>query len=109
MGVYKEPFTRYKTDEELDPNDITFTLRITPKDMAWFKPAKKFIQQPKNSTAIKQLARIGATNVLLDEKIRGIFDTISNNFRRNDRMGITERDFKINKKQTKITQNDIQK
>ena len=104
----KEPFRSYTLDEDKNPLDITFTLRITPTERVWFEEAKKFIKQPKNSTAIKQLAEIGAANVLHDKKTNTILDIILNNFRRNARIGIAESDYKIKKNLANVTQNEGQ-
>jgi len=90
-----EGFTKYILDEDKNPNDITFTLRITEKDKAWFPEAKKMIKQPKNSTAMKQLAHIGAIVVLHDEKTSEILEIILNNYRKNKRLGIAESEYKI--------------
>jgi len=94
----KEPFRPYILEKDKKKDDITFTVRITPEDQKWFLPAKIFIKQPKASTALKQLAQIGATNVLHDKKINDILDILKNNIRRNERMGIPEREIKKIKK-----------
>ena len=91
----KKPFRKYILDEEKDPKDKTFTLRITEKDKEWFPEAKKMIKQPKNSTAMKQLAKIGAIVVLHDKKTNQILEVILNNYRRNKRLGISESEYKI--------------
>ena len=90
-----QPFVRQTLDEERDDKDITFTTRNTPSDAAWFEHAKRLIQQPKNSTAIKQLARLGYEHVLHDKKIMEMLDMVVGNSRRNQRTGITESEFKI--------------
>jgi len=86
----KKPFVRYTLDEDKNPDDITFTVRLSPKDKDWFLPAKIFIKQPKPSTALKQLAQIGAAYVLHDKKTNLTIDIIQNNNRRNDRLGIPQ-------------------
>lgn len=87
----KKPFVRYNIDSDND----TFTVRITENDKEWFVEAKKLIKQPKNSTALKQLAEIGFRHVLHDEKIKQILDTVLNNSRRNQRTGVTESEYNI--------------
>jgi len=94
-NIKKKPFRPYTLDEDKDPLNIVITLRITPKDRAWFGSAKKFIKQPKNSTAIKQLAEIGAANVIQDKKTNKTLEIILNNYRRNIRTGVTEKDYNI--------------
>jgi len=63
--------------------------------MRWFEQAKRLIQQPKNSTALKQLAKLGYVHVLQDKKIMEMLDIVINNFRRNQRTGVTESEFKV--------------
>lgn len=89
-----EPFRSYKLEEEKDPNDITFTVRITPEDRVWFLPAKIILQQAKLSTAIKQLAEVGAANVLNSENVNKILSILQNNIRRNRRLGIPDSEIK---------------
>ena len=93
MPLEKEPFTSTLLEEER--GDRTFNIRITKRDMEWFAPAKKFINQPKNSTAMKQLAEIGAANVLHDKKTHTILDIIQNNSRRAKRLGIAESEYRV--------------
>ena len=75
----------------------TFTVRITPDLGAWFLDAKKTIKQPKNSTAIKQLAEIGYKQVLHDETIKHILETVVNSSSLNERQGITDSDYNLDK------------
>ena len=95
--IEQEPFRKYKLDEEKSDKDITFTVRITPSDKKWFQDAKIFIRQPKNSTALKQLAEIGALNVLHDQKIAKILEVVRDNFRKNKRIGVSESEYNIKK------------
>ena len=95
--IEQEPFRPYKLEEEKSKEDITFTVRITPSEQEWFKQAKIFIRQPKNSTALKQLAEIGALNVLHDKKIAKILEVVRENFRKNKRIGIAESEYNIKK------------
>jgi len=88
-------FIPTKLEEERDSQEITFTTRITKEDAVWFEHAKRLIQQPKNSTAMKQLARLAYEYVLHDDKILRMLDTVMNNYRRNQRTGTTESEFKI--------------
>ena len=101
----KQKFRRYKLDSERDnKDDEPFTLRLTETDKLWFLPAKAYIKQPKKSTAMKQLAEIGAMIVLHDKKTAKILDILGNNLRRNERTGIPEMDFKVEEIQTNVTQ-----
>lgn len=92
--ITKQRFRRYKLDNERDnKDDEPFTLRLTDKDKVWFNPAKAYIKQPKKSTAMKQLAEIGAMVVLHDKKTAKILEVLGGNLRRNERMGIPESEY----------------
>lgn len=93
--IKKEPFVNYTLEEDKNPDDKTFTLRLTPSDKEWFIPAQKYIKQPKNSTAMKQLAEIGAVVVLQDPKMSKIFGIIIGNKRRNERNGVPETEIQV--------------
>jgi len=101
MPIIKERFRRYKLEKE----DDNFTIRLTDTDKIWFLPAKAFINQPKRSTAMKQLAEIGA-NVLQDQKIAKIFDVVKGNSYRNKRIGLQETDYKLLENNTNVTPKD---
>ena len=73
----------------------TFTVRVTDDLKEWFVDAKKTIRQPKNGTAIKQLAYIGYMQVLHDEKIKAILDTVTHNSKLNIISGVTEKEYEI--------------
>lgn len=94
--------------EEERGKDITFTTRITNKDLKWFEDAKRLIRQPKNSTAMKQLAQLGYYHVLHDEKISELLDIVVNNFRKNERTGITPGEYKIKDKFSNVIQNEFE-
>lgn len=77
------PFRKYNEDRKED----TFTVKLNDQERLEFEEHKKLIHQEKDSTAIKQLARIGA-EVLLDEKMKKILDVVLNNYRKNKRQGV---------------------
>ena len=99
-----EPFRRYKLDNE-ERDTEPFTVRLTDADKVWFIPAKAFIKQPKKSTAMKQLAEIGAIMVLHDKKIAQIMHVLDVNLRRNRRTGIPEDEIKSPETDANVTQN----
>jgi hypothetical protein len=103
--IEKEPFRKYS----LKDREKIHTFRITETEEEWFIPARKFIQQPKISTAMKQLAEIGASIVLHDKKTHRILDIIMNNDRRNKRIGINEWDYKKDIELIKSNTNQEQK
>jgi len=89
--IEQKPFRKYSDEDKKE----TFTMRITEDDKSWFPEAKKIIRQPKNSTAMKQLAKIGYAFVLHDEKIRQTVVTIVENIRKNNRTGVTDSEYKF--------------
>jgi hypothetical protein len=91
--IDKKPFVNYKTEDEKD-GSLTLTIRLSEREQRWLIEAKSFIKQPKTSTAIKQLARIGAVVVLHDKKINKILELIIDNKRKNERIGATEKEIK---------------
>lgn len=86
-----KPFERQNLDEE-GSTDV-FTIRLNIEDREMLNKAKLLMKQQKDSTALKQLARLGSI-VLHEEKTSLILDTILNNERRNKRIGIDEIDLK---------------
>lgn len=87
MALKQKPFTPYHEEKKID----SFTVRLNAQERELFEKLKYVIQQEKDSTAIKQLA-LGITNVILDEKIKGILSIVLNNYRRNKRLGIVDFD-----------------
>lgn len=87
MSLQVKPFTRMKLDEEKRRD--TFTISVNEEERALLNKCKELIEQKKDSTAIKQLAWIGA-KVIHEEKIEFILGTIFSNKRKNKRVGILE-------------------
>jgi len=88
-------FTSQTLEEDKNPDDITFTTRVTKEDATWFEHGKRIIMQSKNSTAMKQLARIGYLQVLQDEKTKELLNMVLTNAKNNKRTGVTDSEFKI--------------
>lgn len=85
-------FTRTKLDEEKEKEKFkTFTIKMNLEEYRELQDLKKYLQQTKDSTALKQLATIGA-KVLLDDKMVAILDVCLNNYRKNTRLGIVDFD-----------------
>jgi len=86
MIVNKKSFQRKslsgKTAEVL-------TVKLNREENQTLKSCALLLQQPKRSTALKQIASIGA-KVLLDDKIGVILQVILENKRKNKRMGIID-------------------
>ena len=96
--IKKERFVNYTLEEDRNPDkDVLFSTRLDNNDKEWFLPAKRFLKQPKNSTCMKQLAKIGAIIVLHDPKMSKIIDVIMNNSRRNERTGVSDNEYEIKK------------
>ena len=87
MVLEQKPFIKYREGPSID----TISLRLNPQERNQLEIDKKFIQQPKDSTAIKLIYKIGS-NVLHDKKTKQIIDTIFKNKRNNERLGINDFD-----------------
>jgi hypothetical protein len=87
VSIEQKPFKRY----HLDKKDDTFTVKLNNEERLKLEEWKKLIQQDKDSTALKQLASIGA-EVLLDEKMKKILSIVLNNYRKNKRLGVVQFD-----------------
>lgn len=83
MGIEQEPFRRYHEKKQAD----SFTVRLNEQERAILESSKKIIEQEKDSTALKQLALIGA-NVIHEKKIMGLLGVVFKNKRNNKRLGI---------------------
>jgi len=81
-----EPFRRYNLEKKTD----TFTCRLNDEERKLFNLAKNRIEQPKDSTAMKQLAWIGIKKVLHDPAAAYMIETLFKNRSKNERLGITE-------------------
>ena len=90
MVLEKQPFVNYKLQEERKKDKgEAFTIWISSSEREWLNDMKKRINQPKDSTAIKQLAKIGAFLIGRPEMTFTI-DTLFKNKRKNERIGIHE-------------------
>lgn len=83
MVIEQEPFRKYNLEESSD----TFTIRLNSEERILLERIKHLIEQEKDSTAMKQIAWIGA-KVLLEEKTAYLLGTIFENKRKNKRLGI---------------------
>ncbi len=85
MTLEQEPFTRYHEQKKLD----SFTVRLNDEERKLLDLSKKVIEQSKDSTALKQLAWIGA-KVLHEEKTTFMLSLVFKNKAKNSRMGIID-------------------
>lgn len=87
-----KPFIPTKTEEERSKDKFkTFAIKMNLEEYKELQEWKQLIQQSKDSTAIKQLARIGS-KVILEDKMKSILDVVLNNYRKNKRLGIVDFD-----------------
>ena len=99
MTIEKIPFRKYDTKE--NPADI-ITIRLNESERKQLQDCKILIQQPKDSTALKTLAEIGANVVLHDYSIRVFLETLFKNKANNERLGVPIESPTFN---TNVTQN----
>lgn len=81
----QEPFIRYHERKRVD----SFSVRLNEEERAVLDKCKRIIEQPKDSTALKTLAFIGA-KVIHEEKMAYVIGILFKNKRNNERLGITE-------------------
>jgi len=85
----QKSFRRYHLVQ--DDKRETFTVSINAYERSLLDKCKVILEQKKDSTALKQLAWIGA-KVLHDEKTAYVLASIFKNKRNNRRSGIVEFD-----------------
>jgi len=86
VGIEKKPFVNYTLDEDLKEKPDIFTIRLNKEERLFLNEQKRILEQPKDSTALKTLALIGA-KVIHEEKIAYIIDTLFKNKKNNERSG----------------------
>lgn len=85
MPIEQEPFRRYNEEKVRD----TFTVALNSEERELLEKCKLILEQKKDSTALKQLAWLGA-KTLQEEKISYLLGTLFKNKRKNERLGIVE-------------------
>lgn len=89
-GLIKKPFRTYTLDEDKkDKGVVVITLKLNLEEQAQLVKDKRFIEQSKSGTAIKQLWKIGS-KVVLDPKMQEIITTIIGNRRKNKHIGVVD-------------------
>ena len=86
--IEKEPFRNY--DLEGKKEDV-FSVKLNPEQRNLLDASKIMIEQKKDSTALKQLAWLGA-KVILDEKTSYILNIIFKNKLNNKRQNVADFD-----------------
>jgi hypothetical protein len=79
----QEPFRKYNLEKKVD----TFTVKLNEEERQFLEKLKVIIEQPKDSTALKQLAWFGA-KVILSDSTSYLLDTCFKNRTKNKRIGI---------------------
>jgi len=85
MAIKQTPFQRYNEEKKVD----SFSVRLNDEERLLLVACKEILEQPKDSTALKQLAWIGA-KVIQEEKVNYILSSIFKNKKNNARLGIAE-------------------
>ena len=85
MSLIQAPFRKYNENGKID----SFSVRLNNIERAELNTCKRILLQPKDSTALKTLAHIGAI-VLQDQKTTYIISTLFKNKSNNQRTGNTE-------------------
>ena len=78
-----------KLESEREDKKGIFTMRLNDEERLMLDKAKKYLEQPKDSTCMKQLAVIGY-NVLHDTQTGKIISFLFKNKRNNKRLGIVD-------------------
>lgn len=86
MTIEKEPFRRYTEGEK--PKQDSFTIWLNEEERKELEYCKNIIQQPKDSTALKQLAHIGYLKLIGDHSFRWLLGQFSRNVYNNRKLGI---------------------
>ena len=83
--VTQEPFVNYKLEEEKKQSSgRTFTVWMSDEEWADLQKDMEFLEEPKPSTALKQLAKIGS-NLLGEPSVACVISTLFKNKRRRER------------------------
>lgn len=89
MGLIRKPFEAQKLEEDREQDKLIFTCKLNKEERAILDQCKILLEQPKDSTALKTLAWIGA-KVIHEEKTLFIITTLFKNKGNNKRLGIVE-------------------
>ena len=85
--IIKAPFENYRLPEEkVNDRYETLSLKLNKEEREWLNRSKLTLNQPKDSTAIKTLAKLGEL-VIHDEKNALMISVILKNLKLNERTG----------------------
>jgi hypothetical protein len=82
-------FIPSKLQEERTETKEVFSVKLNAEERLILDQCKLVLNQPKDSTAIKDMAKIGA-KVILSEKIRYILEAVFKNKRNNRRNNLID-------------------
>ena len=86
----KTPFYSTRTEEErADDKRKVFTISLNQEEQAMLLEDMKALKQIKDSTALKQLWKVGRI-VLHSQETGQIIDVVFENLRKNERIGIQD-------------------
>jgi len=91
--IEKQPFTSYTLDEDKKNSGKVFTIRLNQEELENLKEAQNILQQEKESTTVKQLVMFGLY-VLHERSTAYILKILSDNIRKNKRLGIQQVEIK---------------
>lgn len=86
----KKKFVKYDLGDKINKAE-TLSLKLNSEEREILDKCKMILEQPKDSTALKSLAWIGA-KVIQEEKVSYILATLFKNKRNNNRLGIIDFD-----------------
>lgn len=81
--IKKKPFVKY--DPDAKPSN-TVVIWLNDEEREWIDAMKKRLRQPKDSTTLKQLAKIG-TKTINSDLIGDILDIVFKNKAKNRKSG----------------------
>jgi hypothetical protein len=88
--IEKQPFVKYNVEDDKKKVDV-FSVKLNPEQRSLLEECKYLIEQPKDSTALKTLAWIGA-KVILADPTAYIIKSLFKNKKNNERLGIPDFD-----------------
>ena len=92
--IIKKPFVNYNLGEK--KQDI-ISIKLNKEDREKLETIKRYIQQPKDSTIYKQCLNLIYSKVILGNFDKEILQTLTNNIRKNQRIGIIDFDDQVYK------------
>jgi hypothetical protein len=89
MAIEKQPFTSYTLEgEQIGAKADIVNIRLNSEERALLDKCKLILRQERDGTALKQLAIIGAANVIHDVSINTFLGFFFKNSNNNARLGV---------------------